>query len=262
MANRNGSGWFGGAVFALLVATTPLHADDLDRIGHFETTDGTAGFVLDLSGETPRGRFDNSPEILLLKPSAAARGDTVYRLSDGTLLIRGTPFGSLTLYSAKDQDGTPVVRNGEGVALTTRNRSEEEVMALATALEQRLSMDHHLSINVEIPPADEIASQPALNTLGDAIENTQIAIDRVANLPDMTRDLGKVMDAISFVVADRRAVDCHSHVLIVRFAPALQLAGRPSSYDIADRLKLAVAQMLQDEADLPKHEQHSFDFQW
>jgi Domain of unknown function (DUF4908) len=258
-----------GALIALATASVGFaaHAADSDRIGHFTTADGEVGFVLDLSGETPRERFDASPEILLLTPVAATRGDTIYRVSNGNIVLRGTPFGALTLFSQGHETGVPLVRTGAAASLLPRNRTMEEVNALATALEQHLVRAHQVAVAVSIPKPDKLTLQSALNTLGDAIENTDLALSRVAVTPQAASDLRKMISAVKFRVGIVRGVDVDGHALIIDIVPAMQLAGRPSSYDIADRVRGAIAQAralaeglaAQSEAD---KDQHSFDFRW
>ncbi|MFZ1989472.1 MAG: DUF4908 domain-containing protein [Alphaproteobacteria bacterium] len=237
-----------------------------ERASHFTTADGAIGFVLDLSGETPRQRFDNSPEILLLRPVAAARGDTIYRRSDGKIIIRSTPYGALTLYLADTPGGLPVLRDSTAPALLPRNRSAEEVALLGPSFERHLETDTRLAIHIESPPPNQLTTQTALNTLGDAIENAHIAVDRVA-LAMGASDIAATLTTIRFAIAEKRGVDFGTKTLTVRFVPNLQLAGRPTSYEIAEKLHGAVAQRKAAESGLAAESsnargQHSFDFRW
>lgn len=258
-----------GAFVALAAALCAGAAGaDADRAAHFTTADGATGFVLDLSGEVPRQRFDNSPEILLLKPVAAARGDTIYRRSDGKIIIRSTPFGALTLYLADSPGGVPVLRDGTAPALLARNRSAEEVSLLGPAFERHLDADNHLAIHIESPAPKQLTTQTALNTLGDAIENAHIAVDRVAGAVGST-EIAATLTTIRFAIAEKRGVDFGAKTLIVRFVPNLQLAGRPTSYEIAEKLRGAIAQqkaaqsgLAAESSDGHKKDQHSFDFRW
>ena len=272
MAKTRRSARFAWGILIAL-ATVPAclvaKAEESGRVGHFTTADGEVGFVLDLSGETPRQRFDTSPEILLLRPVAAPRGDTIYRASNGAVVLRGTPFGALTLFSEGHETGLPLVRVGTAGPLLPSNRTMQEIGALATSLEQHLALAHQLAISVAVPPPEKLNLQTALNTLGDAIENTDIALDNVAATPEGASDLGKTISVIRFDLGIKRSVDVGARILIIELAPKLQLAGRPSSYDIADRVRLAIAQdkalaqglAAQSSAGKEK-DQHSFDFQW
>ena len=254
-----------GAVFALAANLSgSLARADADRAGHYTTADGSIGFVLDLSGESPRQRFDSSPEILLLKPVAGPRGDTIYRRSDGRVVIRSTPYGALTLYSAESPDGVPVLRDGEAQALLPSNRTMNEVSALGPLFERHLASDDHLAIHVESPPPKLLTTQTALNTLGDALENAYIAIDHVASMMGNT-DIGASVTTIRFVISDKRGVDMANKTLTIRFVPREQLAGRPTSYDIAAKVRAAILADKAAQTGISAeslNEQHSFDFRW
>lgn len=254
-----------GAVFVLAVVLgAGVARAESERAGHYTTGDGSVGFVLDLSGEVPRQRFDGSPEILLLKPVAGPRGDTIYRRSDGKVLIRSTPYGALTLYVPESPGGVPVLRDGPSRSLLPRNRTAEEVSQLGPLFERHLASDDHLAIHVESPAPKQLTTQTALNTLGDALENAYIAVDRVARAMGNT-DIGATVSAIRLQIADKRGVDMIAKTLTIRFVPHQQLAGRPTSYEIAAKLREAIAAdkaAQSSPAAESSNEQHSFDFRW
>jgi hypothetical protein len=242
-------------------------AADTDRLGHYATVDGSISFVLDRTGETPRQRYDGSPEILLLNPVAATRGDTIYRQSDGKIVLRATPFGALTYFSESHRTGVPVVRIGEAEPLIAKTWTIADVTGLGPALQEHLSLDHMLTVTVEVPPVEQLTTQDRINTLGDAIENTEIAIDRLAKGPSQTADLARVLKKIRYRITGKSAVKAQSGTLSISVDPPLQLAGRPSSYEIADALNGAVAADKTARAaatggQAPKRQQHSFDLDW
>lgn len=254
-----------GAVSALVaVLGAGVARADSDRAGHYTTADGSIGFVLDLSGEVPRQRFDASPEILLLKPVAGPRGDTIYRRSDGKIIIRSTPYGALTLYVPESPEGVPVLRDGSSLPLLARNRTAEEVSQLGPLFERHLASDDHLAIHVESPAPKQLTTQTALNTLGDALENAYIAVDRVARAMGNT-DIGATVSTIRFEIADKRGLDMAAKTLTIRFVPHQQIAGRPTSYEIAAKLRAAIAADKAAQTGLSaesQNDKHSFDFRW
>jgi hypothetical protein len=62
-------------------------------------------FVFDRSTGTALLRFDDSPEIWVLQPSPAPRGDIIYRNDVGEPILRATRLGGLTLFSAAQPGG-------------------------------------------------------------------------------------------------------------------------------------------------------------
>ncbi len=62
-------------------------------------------FVFDRSSGAALLKFDNSPEIWVLQPSPAPRGDVIYRNDLGEPVLRATRLGGLTLFSANTPGG-------------------------------------------------------------------------------------------------------------------------------------------------------------
>jgi hypothetical protein len=256
------------ALMTAATHSTPVLAEESDRIGHFATADGELGFVLDLSGETPRQRFDNSPEILVLKPVAAPRGDTIYKRSSGEQVLRMNPYGGLTYFPPGDQMGVPMVRVGDGDAIVSKTRSNAEVLGLGVLLEQQLKVNYKITVQVTMPGIDELKRQKALDTLGDAIENTQIALDQLASVHGGPNSLQSVIAQIEFDFARNPGVELDTGVLSVHCAPAMQLSGRPSSLEIASEIEDTIhdqhaAARGGGAGRAPKSAgEHSYDYRW
>ncbi|MDZ4321564.1 MAG: DUF4908 domain-containing protein, partial [Phenylobacterium sp.] len=70
----------------------------LPPTGRYVADSGEA-FVLDHSGQRPLLRFDRRDETWVLRPSAAPRGDVIYRNDAGDQLLRVTPGGGMTVYT-------------------------------------------------------------------------------------------------------------------------------------------------------------------
>jgi hypothetical protein len=70
-------------------------------------------FILDRSSEEPLLKFEDSPEIWVLEPGPAPRGDIIYRNDLGEPVLRATRLGGLTLFSSREPEGTPAALVGE-----------------------------------------------------------------------------------------------------------------------------------------------------
>jgi hypothetical protein len=219
------------AVLAGGLLTGAGAGEDVTRTGYFQTLDGGVGFVLDRSGETPKQRYDGSPEILLLRPSPAARGDTVFRQEDGYIVLRETPFGALTLFSRHYRSGAPVVRLGNAPPLVPVARTPDEVLAAAVALADHLNLSLGSPVTLEVPAISPLSS-PALGVLAQAIENTGIAFDRVLLVPSRRAELGARVRGVRYRLRTRPGVAFTEVILRIDFAPALGFAGRPSSLEL------------------------------
>ena len=81
-------------------------------VAHYVSGDGQA-FVLDRSGAVPLLKFEQSVEIWALSPSAAPRGDVIYRNDVGQPVLRATKLGGLTVFTAQRPSGAPAALMGE-----------------------------------------------------------------------------------------------------------------------------------------------------
>jgi hypothetical protein len=216
------------------------HGAQAPRTGYFQTLDGAIGFVFDRSGERPRQRFDGSPEIMLLQPVPAARGDIVFRQSDGLVVLRETPFGALTLFSRHFRSGLPVVRVSDASPLMPAPRNADEVTAAAGALAARLKAGLGTTIGVELPALADI-SQPDLGIFGEAIENSVIAFDQFLASPTRAVEVAAVVRIVRYPIAAKPGATLSRTVLRVDVAPRLGLGGRPSSLELAAVIERALA---------------------
>lgn len=69
-------------------------------------------FVFDRSSGAALLKFEDSPEIWVLQPSPATRGDVIYRNDLGEPVLRATRLGGLTLFSANAPGGEAAAMMG------------------------------------------------------------------------------------------------------------------------------------------------------
>ena len=93
-------------------------------------------FIFDRSGARPLFRFQSRNEVWALRPNAAPRGDIIYRNDGGAQVLRVTPDGGVTLYSARAPNGSPASMAGPAPAL---ERPMLGPVALANLMYQRSS---------------------------------------------------------------------------------------------------------------------------
>lgn len=87
-------------------------------VAHYISSEG-AQFVFDRSSPTPLLKFDQSPEVLALSPSPAARGDVLYLNDTGQPVLRVTRLGGVILFAHARPGGAPVAMEGEASSLAT-----------------------------------------------------------------------------------------------------------------------------------------------
>ncbi len=76
-------------------------------------SDEGATFVFDRSSTTPLLRFDESQEVLALRPEPAARGDVIYRDDVGDPVLRISRLGGITLFAHGRPGGAPAALEGQ-----------------------------------------------------------------------------------------------------------------------------------------------------
>ncbi len=197
--------------------------------GHHVNDDGTIGFVLDLGGDPLTMRFDDSPEILILENVLGPRGDTIYKLDDGTTILRETNFGSITLFDETRPEGRPVVRDRDAKPLDLPKRFPAQIRARAVAISAELNeiLEADIVFEAEWNAVPDL--RLGTGTLGDAVENAGIALKRVA-----ADDLGKTVlknriKRVTFTpgdVVDARIVE---ETLAITYVWTLGIRGRLSS---------------------------------
>jgi len=234
--------WLRIAVWALAAASCALtgaFAAGASRIGYFQTLDGSVGFVLDRSGETPKQRYDGAPEILLLEPAPAARGDTIFRQSDGLIVLRETPYGAMTFFSRRYVKGVAVLRLSDAVALVSAPRSADEVAASANALADHLTASLGVRVPVALPAIP--LSPIALGILDEAVVNTGLAFDRLLARPARAAGLAALVHAVEYRIAAKPGGSLAKATLIVNVAPSHGLMGRLASLQIESLLSGGLA---------------------
>lgn len=179
-------------------------------------------------------------EIHLLTPTRAPRGDTVWRDNSGEALLRVAAYGGATVFWPGDPRGAAASKSfGEDPPLTlgfaTLNVARERA-SRATALISA-QVGKPILFDAGDPGPDETGGA---SVLADAVARAAKGLGRVANDPTGARIIGARVRRVEFVVGRPPAVSFGDGVLSVRYDPAADAAGRPSSSDIARYLEEAL----------------------
>jgi hypothetical protein len=216
------------------------HAAKPPPVGLYrDDADGDPAFVLDRSSSVLLLRFQDSPEIWLLTPHPAPRGDIIYRNDVGEPMLRATRLGGLTLFTPDQPDGLPAALVGEAQPLRLAPVPSEVAFLLrvtqarihaSRAVQRGITFDFH-DVTIESVPV-----------IADAANVTAEAVVTIARRVDGRRILAKLV-RVSFSPGRKPTVTMANGVLeIVVTAKADSLvaviAGRPSSR----RIELALMQ--------------------
>ena len=190
--------------------------------GRYVTDSGDA-FILDTSGSRPLLRFERRDETWVLRPTAAPRGDVIYRNDAGEQVLRVTPDGGLTVYSQRAEGGSPASFSGIAPNLAPPSLGPAQLFQLMTRRSAMLSqtVGRLIEVNVDTDEEAEALSVEALIVTTDAVL-------RIARSPTARSSLDRLR-RITIQQGSRSSVSFTRGELRVVVAPSQGVAGRPSS---------------------------------
>lgn len=194
----------------------------LPPTGRYVADSGEA-FILDRSGQRPLLRFDRRDETWVLRPTAAPRGDVIYRNDAGDQLLRVTPGGGMTVYTPRAPGGSPASFSGPGQSLSPPNLGPVQLFQLMTRRSAMLSraMGRLIEINLDTGEQAEGLSVEALILSTDAVL-------RISRSPTARSSLDRLR-SITIIEGQRASVTYSRGDLRIIVAPTQGVAGRPSS---------------------------------
>ncbi len=191
-------------------------------VGRYVAESGE-GFILDRSGRHPLLRFDRRDETWVLRPTAAPRGDVIYRNDAGEQLLRVTPGGGITVFTPRAPGGSPASFSGPGESLSPPTLGPVQMWNLMARRSAMLSQatGRLISINLDTSEQAESLSVEALIASTDAVL-------RIARSPTVRSSLDR-LHSITILEGPRPAVSYTRGNLRIVVAPTQGVAGRPSS---------------------------------
>ena len=185
----------------------------------YSTPDGAVRFVLDRSGgRVALVRFEGDPEVHVLRPVMAARGDEIYRTESGDLQLRVTPHGGVIVYTSAMRTGSPASEEAMVAPLAPQAITLAALPARLRELQIRAAREGR-PVEFDVHLEDPSGAGVAL----DAAERAVAALPPSA----VVRRIG-----INVGVAPRAQM--RGDYLTIQVTPRLGYAGRPSSMMIRD----------------------------
>lgn len=196
-------------------------APTLPPVGRY-VADSGEGFILDRSGRHPLLRFDRRDETWVLRPSAAPRGDVIYRNDAGEQVLRVTPSGGMTIYTPRAPGGSPASFSGAGPSLTPPTLGP---ILLFRLMAQRSAMvSQAVGRLVEVNLGGERSEALCV----EALIVTTEAVVRIARSPTARQYINDLR-SITIIEGSRAGVTYARGRLTVTVNPDEGMAGRPSS---------------------------------
>lgn len=180
-------------------------------------------FVLDRSQPRPLLKFDDNPEVWVLRPQLAPRGDVLYMNDLGEPVLRATRLGGLTLFTNDRPGGTAAALAGAGQNLRLAQMGPQQLLERLAQASARATRAARRLIPFE---ADASPGSSALTA--DAAMIVAEAIIRMSKRPD-SRDLLARIGKVRLVEGRKPQAEVSRGVVQVTVSPRDGLAGRPSS---------------------------------
>jgi hypothetical protein len=186
--------------------------------------DAGGGFVLDRSGPRPTLRFDDSPEIWMLRSARGPRGDEILADDLGGPMLRITRLGGVTVFTRRFPQGAAAALAGPAAPLRL-------IRVDAGALYQRLVLASARASRA----AQRLIGFQALDVdpdsaalIADAALVTTETVVQLAGSPGGRQRLQHVA-RVDFARGRAADVRFESGVIHVAVTPELGPGGRPSS---------------------------------
>jgi len=206
-------------------AARDAHAH-LPVVGRFISETGST-FILDRSGPAILFRFERSPEIWALRPTAGPGGDIIYKNDLDQPVVRISRLGGLTVFTTQRPMGAPAMLQGDALPFHPPLLSPQALLQLLVRDSARASRaaERLIRFDAEAGPGSEYVIADAAGVTTEAL--VQLAAIREG------RPLLERVKKVRLSVGRRSDARFRGGVLEITVFPKDGLAGRPSSGRIA-----------------------------
>jgi hypothetical protein len=205
----------------------------LPPVGRYVAESGDA-FTLDRSGQRPLLRFDRRDETWVLRPTAAPRGDVIYRNDAGQQILRVTPGGGMTVFTSRAPGGSPASFTGPGETLTTPTMGPLQLWQLMARRSAMVSQATGRLIPISLD------GERSETLCVEALIVTTDAVIRMARSPSARTNLNHLR-SIVITEGNRSRATFTRGVLTIELDPDQGMAGRPSSASVIRALMAETA---------------------
>jgi hypothetical protein len=207
-----------------------------ERMGDIEPGTYAAGrttFLLDGYGDKYLLRVAGDPEVYVLYSDHAPLGGRALKYDSGTMAIRVSGWGSLTLYTDADPGGLPAERTGDSLPPSLSPISLSDMQNAAEDEAEHLAYSRQLHLGFTADWA-ALAGDSRLRALCfDALENTVRGIERFIALGKARAPFAKKIDGVRIALGNKPVIFMSGKTLNVTFNAQHGYAGRASSRGIA-----------------------------
>lgn len=205
-------------------------------LAHYSSEFAPVGFILDLTGEAPKMKFDGNEEILVLRWIPAAGGDRLLEREDHFVVLRISGLGGVTLFTPQNTRGVPVAPDNTRVAPLQAPQTNAPPIAEVRDVAARIMAQARAETGRDVifdANWDEAARSAVIRSLlYDCVRNAGSALlDWIRTVPGRNA-AGVNLRRIRFVVGQPQLPYRQGETLVIVFSPGQGLAGRPASSTI------------------------------
>jgi hypothetical protein len=203
---------------------------DLPALAHYSSEFTPIGFVLDLTGEAPKLKFDGSEEILVLRWAPAAGGDRLLIREDQFVVLRISALGGITLFTPDNMRGVPVAPDRRPVQpLRTNAPALAMIQDYASRIMAQARAETGRMVLFEADWAMAARDGETRALLFDSIRNAGTALINWIRSGPGRDAAGVTLKRIRFVAGPAVIPYRQGDMLVITFTRGLGLGGRPSS---------------------------------
>ncbi|HEY4274531.1 MAG TPA: DUF4908 domain-containing protein [Rhizomicrobium sp.] len=216
-----------------------------ERVGDVAAGDYSAANDVDFTilsyGDKYLLRFDNSPEHFVLTSDRVALGGRELKYDTGTLALKISVWGGVTLYTQDAPGGLPATRTGNPTPLPRFTVTAANLTSALADEESHLVYVQKLKLRFQVDAAILKESDEARACAFDALVNSAMGMEQVVANPAGRAAFTRRFDAVRIVEGDKPTIAISGRTLLVSFVPSAGAAGRASSRAIARALEKMLA---------------------
>lgn len=180
-------------------------------------------FILDLTQGRPLLKFEDSPEVWVLRPYPAPRGDVIYKNDVGEAVLRATRLGGLTVFTDHRPDGEAAALAGNSAPLRLAPLGPQSLLERLGQASLRASRaaKHVILFDAEATPDTSAV-------IADAAVVASVAVAHMAQRPAGRARLTSLR-RVTLARGKRVSAQVEKGTLRITVVPGMGAAGRPSS---------------------------------
>lgn len=188
-------------------------------------------------------RFSGASESFVLSVERGSLGTKLLKYDTGTLALKVSVWGGLTLYTRENMNGIPATRQGDAPVLPVLAVSVPEFRAALTDETAHLAYTQKVTLKFSADPAVLESDPETRGRAFDALVNAALGIERfLASSPTSRQILMRRINSVKLAAGGKPTISIVGQTLLVSFVPGDGHEGHASSLAIQDELgRLMVA---------------------